>query len=272
MRSKSHVRRALLTALLLGACVVVLTGCAKENKQPAAQPKVKPPAVADAGVLRAGVDLDYPPFGGVDKGKQAGIDVDVARALAAKLGLQLKIVSIPATEALSALAAGTVDAAFSVPISASTVASASVVGSYISDGPAFFGTADETMTVAGLRGRIVAAQKGSQAFWSLENTLGQGAVHDFDTLRAAFGGLEDGKVDVVAGDALVGAYIARDFPNVRYVGQLGAARLLTVAVAKDNSQLADALRESLDGLASDGVLKTVRSKWVGDLPELAVAN
>ena len=44
----------------------------------------------------------------------------------------------------------------------------------------------------------------------------------------------------------MGAYIARDFPNVRFSGQMGTARPLAVAVAKDNTALAKALRESLD--------------------------
>ncbi len=261
-------RLALRLALAAVALATVgLVGCAKQ-KTPQAEPKVKPPAIAEAGVLRVGIDLTYPPFGGEDKGKQAGIDVDVAQALAASLGLELRIVSTPTSEAVSALAGGLVDAMFSVPISASTVTSAAVVGSYISDGPAYFTTAEETVTVATIGTRSTAAQQGSESFWALENALGQDVVQSFPDLRGALGALADGKVGIVAGDAIVGAYIARDFPTVRFSGQVGTARPLAVAVAKDNTELADALRTSLDKLATDGVLKTVRSKWVGDLPEL----
>ena len=264
--------RGLALRLAVAAAVLAtvgLVGCAKQNT-PQAEPKVTPPAIAEAGVLRAGIDLTYPPFGGEDKGKQAGIDVDVAQALAASLGLELRIVSTPASEAVSALAGGLVDAMFSVPISASTVTSAAVVGSYISDGPAYFTTAEETVTVATIGARAIAAQQGSESFWLLENALGQDVVQSYPDLRGALGALADGKVSIAAGDAIVGAYIARDFPTVRFSGQLGTARPLAVAVAKDNAELADALRASLDKLATDGVLKTVRTKWVGNLPELQV--
>jgi polar amino acid transport system substrate-binding protein len=261
---------AVLVVLLVAVVILGAGGCSKKSNTPTVEPKVKPPAVAEAGVLRAGIDLEYPPFGGVDKGKQAGIDVDVAQALAGDLGLKLRIVSVPASESLSALAEGSVDMVLSLPITSTTVASATVAGSYISDGPAFFTTVEETVTVDSIGSLAVAAQNGSEAFWALASVMGEDVIQAYPTLRGALGALADGKVDIVAGDAIVGAYIARDFPTIGFSGQLGTAKLLAVGVAKDNTDLADALRASLDKLASNGVLKTVRKKWVGDLPELQV--
>lgn len=272
MRISQSLRIALVLALAASTltAAVALGGCAKKKASSTPEPKIKPPAIAEAGVLRVGLDLTYPPFGGEDKGKQAGIDVDVAQALAASLGVRLQIVSVPATAAVSALASGTVDAIMSVPIEASTVTSTSIVGSYIADGPAFFTTAEETVTAEGIGERATGAQQGSQAFWVLQDLLGEDVVQGYATLRDAFEALADGKLSIVAGDAVIGAYIARDFPSVLFSGQLGTARPLAVAVAKDNAALADAIRTSLDGLASDGVLRAVRTKWVGDLPELAL--
>ena len=260
------MRLLLLSVLVLALAVSACSPKPKESPRP--EPKVKPPAVSEAGVLSVGIDLDYPPFGGVDKGKQAGIDVDVARALAADLGLDLRVVSVVPSEAASALASGSVDAVFSVSITSATVTTMTIAGSYIADGPAFFTTADDTMTVDAIGDRAVGAQSGSPAFWALREALGDDVVQVYPTLREAFGVLADGKLAVVAGDALVGAYIARDFPKIRYAGQFGAARALAVAVAKDNTTLAVAVRDSLDELAANGTLATVRRTWVGDLPEL----
>ena len=170
----------------------------------------------------------------------------------------------------SIVAGGTVDVMMSVPITASTVSGAAVVGSYISDGPAFFTTTVETVTVETIGSRTIAAQTSSPAFWALESALGPDVVQEYPDLRAALGALADDKVAIVAGDALVGAYIARDFPSVRFSGQLGLGQRLAVAVGKDNTELADAVRASLDTLAADGVLRTVRAKWVGDVPDLQV--
>jgi hypothetical protein len=70
----------------------------------------------------------------------------------------------------------------------------------------------------------------------------------------------------------VGAYIARDQSGVHYVGPLGPAHLLGVAVAANNTKLSDAVRTTLDGLASDGALDAIRSAWVGSLPKLPLPS
>jgi len=265
MRRFAITALAVALALTLGA----VAGCTKsEDTGPKQEAKVKPPAIAEAGVLRAGVDLDYPPFAGEDKGKQAGIDIDVARALAAKLGLKLELVSVVASEAATALDSKDADVVFSVPFTEQSLARTSIAGSYIADGPVFFTTTDETVTVDSVGARAIAAQDGSEAFWALENALGPEVVQGFPTLREALQSLNDGKVAIVGGDAVVGAYIARDFPSVQFAGQIEAAHLLGVAVAKDNTALGDAVRASLDELAADGALATVRRTWIGDLPEL----
>lgn len=270
MRPSAPLR--VITALVL-MMAVSAAGCSSGPEAPAKlEPKVAPPALAKAGILRAGVDLGYPPFGGVDKGKEAGIDVDVAQALAAGLGLKLELVSVVPSEAASALDSRTVDVMLSVPFTEATLAGMSLAGSYIVDGPAFFATSDQTVTVDAIGERAIGVQTGSEAAWLLEDELGVGAVQQYPTLREALQSLAAGKLQLVAGGAMVGAYIARDLSAVRFTGQLGTARPLGVAVAKDNATLGDAVRATLDDLAASGALASIRRTWVGDMRALAVAQ
>ena len=53
---------------------------------------------------------------------------------------------------------------------------------------------------------------------------------------------------------------------------MAGASPLAVVVAPENTALSDAVRGALDELAADGVLASVRTKWVGDLPELKAAE
>jgi ABC-type amino acid transport substrate-binding protein len=94
----------------------------------------------------------------------------------------------------------------------------------------------------------------------------------FPTLREAFDALDRGEISAVACDALVGAYIARDRSGVRYLGALGPARLLGVAVASGNTDLSDAVRTTLDRLVSDGAIDAIRTAWVGTLPKLPLPS
>jgi len=260
------------------ALTVALAGCSQPSKTVELQPKVSPPAIQEAGTLRAGVNADYPPFAGSDNGRQAGLDLDVAAALAERLGLKLKVVPVKPSEAATALADGDVDVVFSVPFSAESLSEVSLAGSYIADGPGFFVAADSTasavptMTTAKLPTApgSIGAQKGSAAYWRLVRSMEPGTVKGYDTLREALDALNKKSVQVVAGDTLVAAYISRDFPKVRFAGQMSAAGLLGVGVAPDNSTLEDAVNGALDELAAGGVLDNLRQKWVGDLPKLTV--
>jgi polar amino acid transport system substrate-binding protein len=94
-----RVRTAGRVLALLVAATLALgaVACSKRSVEPELKPKIFPPTIAEAGVLRAGVDLDYPPSAGVDKGTEAGIDVDVAAAIAERLGLRLRLVDVGET-------------------------------------------------------------------------------------------------------------------------------------------------------------------------------
>ena len=269
---KSRAAAAFVAAGL--AAFLLLAGGCGSKAQTKLDPKVTPPAIKVAGTLRAGIDLGTPPFGGTDSGKQAGLDVDTAAALAEKLGLTLKVVDVPPSEAATALADGKVDLVFSVPFSGDALSSVSLAGSYVSDAPAFFvasessASVDPTMTLDTYSGPTVGVQKGSAAYWKIASELGESSVRSYGTLREALEALDKGDVKVAAGDALVGAYIVRDLPRVHFAGQLDVAVPLGVAVAPDNAKLGDPVRAALDGLAADGVLSAIREKWVAGLPKL----
>ncbi|MHB9002590.1 MAG: substrate-binding periplasmic protein [Coriobacteriia bacterium] len=282
--------KTLITMVLLVA-VFAIGGCGETETTPdsSIEPKVKPPVVAKAGTLRAGVDLKYPPFAGVDNGREAGIDVDVASALANELGLTLELVEVDPSQVATALADGTVDIMMSAPLKHDAVLGAAISGIYLADGPAIFvkdsaepsgtsestGTADtsaavEPVPISTIVGKKVGAQLGSESFWLLSYEIGESEVATFTTLREAFDALDKGDIEVVAADALVGAYIARDFEGIEFGGLIGEATPLGVAVALENVELDAAVRDALDVLAANGTLGRVRTTWVGDLPQFAV--
>jgi cystine transport system substrate-binding protein len=274
MKSRSNTLPRIASACLVVAlCLVALAGCTAEQA-PKLEPKVAPPAIKEAGLLKVGVDLSYPPFGGTDAGKQAGIDLDVASALAAKLGLTTAFVDVKPSDAATALAEGKVDVVFSVPYNQESLSRTTLAGSYLSDGPAFFIATESTaavvpsMTLDALPPLKIGAQEGSAAFWKLQSEFGAENLVGYPNLRDALNGLREGEVRVAAGDALVGGYIMRDMPTVHFAGQLEPAMPLGAAVALDNVALGDVVRTTLDGLSADGVLEAIRTKWVGEFPKL----
>lgn len=271
------VRR--LSAVLLVLVLAISAGaCGKKAEEPELVPQVAPPVIGTAGVLRAGIDLSYPPFGGIDEGVQAGIDVDVAAAVAERLGLKLEIVDLKPNELATAVNDGRVDIALgATPITDAVLADVSTAGSYLVDGAGIFslettGSAETTLTASDITGKRVGVQKESAVYWTLESDYGQGFATSYATIREAFDALKAGELDLVIGDAAVGAYVARDFEGIRFAGQFDPAQPLGVLVKKDAVDLETQVRTVLDTLASEGVLDAIRTKWLGALPELEVAS
>jgi ABC-type amino acid transport substrate-binding protein len=270
----SAVRAArLVIAVLVATWALGVVGC-QPKPEPKPEPEVSPPAIGQAGVFRAGVDLSVPPFGGVDAGTAAGLDLDVAAAVAEKLALTVEYVDVKPSEAATALADGIVDAVFSVSVAGADLSRVTPAGTYLLNGPGVFvaveGTAsvEPSLTLETLPIGKVAVQSESQSHWLLESELGGDSVDIYGTLREAIEALGSGKVGYAAGDAIIAAYIARDMPSIRLAGQLAPATPLAVVVAPENTTLSDGVRDALDELAADGVLSSVRRKWVGELPEL----
>jgi polar amino acid transport system substrate-binding protein len=218
------------------------------------------------------LDLSYPPYGGTDKDREAGIDVDVASAIASALNLDLQLIEVAAEDAPAALKNGSVDMVMSVPFTEDAVIGATFAGWYIESGPALFASVDTSVTPADLGKTRVASQKGSEAYWRLTYTLGEEAVVTTETLREAFDALQTGDVDVVAGDALVGAYLSRDFEGIGFASQLGPATPIGIVVSTEATELESEIRQTLDSLAAGGVLDAIRAKWVDDLPALDVST
>jgi cyclohexadienyl dehydratase len=89
-------RAAIVLALVAGA----VCGCAALRPKPPAPP-----------VLRVATSGDYAPFSLTKDGELQGLDIDVARRLAADLGMQLQFITLPWSDLDAATQHGTFDVA-----------------------------------------------------------------------------------------------------------------------------------------------------------------
>lgn len=267
MRVSRVTASLLVTALIASA--VVLSGCAGNVGTAPMTPKVAPPVIAKAGELTVAVDLSYPPFASKMGEDKAGWDVDVAAAIADRLGLKLVLVDARPDAAAKLLAAKKADMVLGdLSVARALDLDVAFAGSYASDAPAVFSSKGVTVSPDALGGKRIATQKGSEAYWLLADTYGEQALMLYPDLREAMSAVAGGQADVVAGDAIVGGYMLRDFPKIAFAGQLAQASPLGVGVSKGAPKLEVAVRRALDEMSAQGILATLRRKWVGDLPQL----
>jgi polar amino acid transport system substrate-binding protein len=257
----------------LSLFLVALTGCVGAIRPASLTPKVAPPVVAHAGVLRAAVDMSYPPFAATVGGQSVGLDVDVAAAIADQLGLKLQLVDAEPSAAATMVTSGSVDIVMgALTVDQAVSSNLAFAGTYLSDAPAVFAAKDATFPLSAIGVKRIAVQNGSYAYWTLLAQYGETPLVIVPSLDQAFKDVQSGAADVAAGDALVGAYILRGYPNIKYLGQAASAYPLGVGVSQNGPKLEEAVRSALDALASQGVLDTLRHKWFGDLPPLKVTD
>ncbi len=253
----------LLVAAAMVAVTVVLGGCAATPRPPSAAPKsqLQAGATMTPGVLTVAVDPTFPPFAGKVGNRLAGLDVDVAAALADQLGVKVRFVEVPRSRIASA-AAGKADIALSGLSTREIIRMGALPGGvYAFDGPVLFAAQPATLALDGLGGKRLGAQGASEAWWRLRDIYGD-QVSSFRQLREAVVAVTAGTVEVLGGDALVAGYIARDYPTVVPVGVI-AAHPVEVALLRMAPSLADPVRRALLSLEADGVLATLRTKWGG---------
>lgn len=275
-------RFAALAALLAVAvaCVCVLAGCSsypsveEALNEKAQEPTVSAGATLKAGVLTVGVNASNAPYawpvtvGGATE--LQGIDVDIALAMAERMGLVVEFVDVGTNT--EAAAQGLCDVVMGVTAS-QLPGNEVLVGNYLETAPAVFGkNVVSTVTVEQLASAAVGVQNDSVSARALSAMAPTVVLTPYDTLNDAFAALEAGGVQYVACDSFMGGYLAMSYPDISLAGALSAPETRGVAVAAAKTELQNAVLNALDQVAASGEQQAIREIWVGSMPVIGANN
>lgn len=273
-----RVRQILVVLAASAACVFALTGCGpfaaspgvEEASREAAEsltPTVSGTALVQEGTLTVGVETEAvsaPYYIVGDDGSLAGMDVDLASALAQQLGLQVRFVAVedPASELGT-----TCDVVFEAENG--DISGAAVVGSSSQGSVALFHRGEAgAVTLDEVNGKTLGVQEGSISQGVLENSNLSVTTRTYSNLNEAFNALEAGTLDYVLCDAYSGAYLAVTYGDIAFAGNLDTPTTRGVAVAETNTELSQAVSNALQTMSDNGITSLARVRWVGSLPEL----
>lgn len=183
--------------------------------------------IRDAGVLRVATEPYYPPQEFIDpdlSGQESfvGSDMELARLIAQRMGVELEIVPMDFSEVLDAVAADQCDLAISgLSYTPGRAAKMTLSKGYnFAEGGAGSGlmirAADsgEITDVNSLKGRDIAAQSGSlQEALMADNVFHYHEFRRLGTVQALYDALADGSVDAVMVDYESGANYAESNPE-----------------------------------------------------------
>lgn len=221
------------------------------------------------GVLRIGSDLSYPPFGFVDeRGQPAGLDVDLGRALAARLGLRAEFVNLGYDGLYDALYAGQVDVLISAlvidPLRMDDFAytqpyfNAGQVLVVRRDGPSPQGMGD----LAGLRLAVELGSDGDVEARRWARRLPGLEVQAWPDPLEALAAVESGQADVALVDAISARTALRDRPALHISGEPVTYEPYAVVVRRRDQGLFEVIERTLNALRADGTLRQLFERWL----------
>jgi len=263
-RSLRLVMGTVLASLLSFACHARAVDQAAHAKLPT---KIK-----QSGVLQVATSLQWPPFDyKSDAGEPDGIDIRLVKAIAERLGLKPKFTDVKFPSIVPGVSTGRFD--IGVDQLAETPARAKVVQFVV-----YYGSAlgllvrqGSTVNLHNLCGHTLALTQGSSQVAVAQHLSDECVSHhekpismlsypdSADTYMAVANGRGDGFLT----DTAVGVYIARHNGKLSMApGSLPETRSLAgIVIAKENTQLANAVRRALLDTMRDGTYKKILSEY-----------
>ena len=228
--------------------------------------------MADAkarGTLRIAMEGTYPPFNFKDPktGQLAGYDVDVARLVAARLGLKPAFVTTEWAAILAGLAAGKYDVIVSqVGINPKREQVFDFSRPYTYSSPQLIVRKNDSASytaLADLKGKKVGVGQGS-VFEQQAKAVPGIEVKSYPAAPENLQDLAFGRIDAALNDSLMVAYLLKNSPlPIKAGARVGAIERTGIPFRKGSPQFKAALDKVLADAAADGTLKALSVKWFG---------
>jgi cystine transport system substrate-binding protein len=221
------------------------------------------------GTLRVALEGTYPPFNFRDaaSGQLAGYDVDVARLVAARLGLKPEFVTTEWSAILAGLGAGKYDVIVSqVGITPQRAQAFDFSQPYTYSGPQLIVRKNERndyKSLADLKGKKIGVGQGS-VFEQQARAMPGLEVKSYPAAPENLQDLAFGRIDAALNDSLMIGYLLKNSQlPIRAGARVGAVTSMGVAFQKGNPKLQAAIDHALAAARADGSLGRAAVKWFG---------
>ena len=241
----------MMAALMLVALAV--TGCGGEEKKAAEAPEK---------VLRVATEPTFAPFEFQEEGsdKLSGFDMDLIRAIGAKMGYKVEIANMGFDALIPALNTGNIDVAIAgMSITDERKQAVGMSDPYYTSGLIVMVQKDnnDIKSIEDLKGKRIAAQIGTTGAAKAHSVEGAVVTEE----------LTNGGVDAVINDSpVIGYYLAQGGSEVaKTVGDVMEAEQYGIAVKKDNTKLLEDINKALAELKKDGEYDKIYKTWFGEV-------
>lgn len=216
--------------------------------------------------LVMGTNASFPPYEYYDEDGETiiGIDAEIAKAVADKLGMKLTIKDMEFDSLLTAVQSGAVDIVFAgLTVTDERKESVDFSMTYATGIQVIIVPEDSKIaTVDDLDGKTIGVQTGTTGDIYCTDDYGQENVKQYANGALAVAALKNGQVDCVVIDnepakSFVEANTGLKILETEYVTEDYAA-----AISKDNAELTEKVNKAMEELKADGTIDAIIGKYI----------
>ena len=276
--------KKLLAVLLALGLVFALTACGNGGSESSQTPsedvtESQEPAASDEG----GATGDYGEFTTIEEGKLImstnaafppyemttddggfeGIDVEIAQAIANKLGLELEIDDMEFTAALEAAQSGMSDMVMAgVTVNEDRLAVMDFSNTYATGVQVVIVKEGSDVTLDNLGEQLIGVQNGTTGWQFCSDEFGDDHVSAFDNGITAVQALMQDQVDCVVIDQGPAEVFVSENAGLTILETEYAVEDYAIGVAKGNEGLLNAINTALAELQADGTIQSIIDKYI----------
>lgn len=237
----------------LMAMVILATGCTSTNNQesePAEPPK-------DENVLIMATEGGFAPYEYYKGTEIVGVDVDIAKEVAAAMGKELQVVDMEFAAILGAVETGRADfGAAGISITEERKEQVDFTIEYVTSKQVFVVLAtSEVESIEDLNGATVGVQLGTIADFELEEVEGI-TVQQYNKYLEAMNDLTNGRIAAIGMDILPAQELVKANDQLKIVEKEFLIDNYAFAVKKGNTELLEQINEVLEKLISEGKIES----------------
>ncbi|WP_296732101.1 amino acid ABC transporter substrate-binding protein [Anaerovibrio sp.] len=219
-----------------------------------------------------GLDDNFPPMGFKNEANEiVGFDIDLAKEASKRLGCEVEFKAIDWNSKEAELKSGRVDVLWNgLDITEKRKENMLFSDPYMNNRQIVFVSKDKGIKIASeadLAGKTVGTQSGgtSEEYFeknsSLKNSMKE--VKYYPDFINAFMDLENGRIDAVVGDEIIGRYYISKHPDKIAAVEtvIGEVSQFGFAFRKDDKQLRDKVQKVFDEMLADGTVAKISEKW-----------
>lgn len=219
----------------------------------------------EPGKLIMSTNAAFPPYEmTTDSGDFEGIDIEIAGAIADKLGLELQIDDMDFDSALLAVQQGKSDMVMAgVTVTDDRLIVMDFSDTYANGIQSVIVPEDSEITsIEDLEGKTIGTQRGTTGYLYCVDDYGDENVIAYDNGLTAVQALNNGQVDcVVIDNAPAQEFVAAN-PGLKILDTEYANEDYAIGVNKGNTALLDAINGALADLKADGTIQSILDKYI----------